>query len=85
MRKATARSTSTSGVEAPEDSPITSAPSIHNGSMELSSEIRWEGVPASRPTSTSRLEFDEFGEPTMKTTSERPASALTASWRFWLA
>ena len=38
-----------------------------------------------RATSTSRLEFDELGEPTTSTRSHSAAMARTASWRFWVA
>ena len=42
-------------------------------------------VPRSRATSARRLEFDELSEPMTSTTSERRATSLIASWRFWVA
>ena len=42
-------------------------------------------APASRATSTSRTEFDEFAEPTVMTRSHSGASFFTATWRFWVA
>ena len=42
-------------------------------------------APASRATSTSRTEFEEFAEPTTIATSHRPPIALTAACRFWVA
>ncbi len=39
----------------------------------------------SRATSARRLEFDELSEPMTSTTSERRATSLIASWRFWVA
>ena len=42
-------------------------------------------APASRATSTRRIEFDEFRDPTTIIRSQWGAICLTACCRFWVA
>ena len=61
-------------------------PSSQASSISLASSTRYAALaPASRATSASRTELEEFAEPTTITRSASGLISLTASWRFWVA
>ena len=78
--------TSDSGAEAPGGEPDgawrRAATGAGDRTRPRSSSARH---PCRRATSTSRAVFDELAEPTTSIRSQSPASARTASWRFWVA
>jgi len=79
------RSTSFSGADAPEVTPTTSTPSVHDSSISVSSSMRCAATPAARAVSTRRFEFDELREPITSSKSISPRISLTAHWRFEVA
>src|SRR5919204_2586050 len=74
-----------SGAEAPAVTPTVRAPSSQAGSTSATPSTSRARQPARSATSTSRIELDEFGEPTTRIASQQAASSLIASWRFWVA
>lgn len=75
-----------SGTEAPEERPTLVTPSSQASSISLAKSTRYAaGTPACLATSTMRIEFEEFFEPTTITSSAWPASSLIAIWRFCVA
>ena len=85
VKKATSRSTSSSGALAPDEMPTTRLPASHSSRTWAALSIRCASQPRSRATSTRRCEFDEFCEPMTSTRSHSVAICLTAAWRFVVA
>jgi len=53
--------------------------------MSFLSLMRYDGVPITVETSTSRLAFELLAAPMTSSTSTAPATVFTAAWRFWVA
>lgn len=58
--------------------PIVAAESNQPNSMSLGPSMRYAAVLCRRASSTNRCEFDEFADPTTKTTSHWRTMAATA-------
>ena len=65
--------------------PMRPVPSSHSGRMSFLSLIRYDGVPITVETSTSRLALELLAAPMTSSTSTAPATVFTAAWRFWVA
>ncbi len=74
-----------SGAEAPAVSPILLIPANHSRLRSSGPSTRYPGLLFLSAISRRRLEFELDFEPTTTSTSQRPISSLTASWRFCVA